>query len=90
MPNDAWKICWGPIPGLLLPQYTWHVLESENVTTIDQLQSMADKIEMLVPGIGPKSGEVIRAELARIGAFEPKASPEANRRAGRRTANGIH
>jgi hypothetical protein len=66
MPNDAWKVCKGPIPGMLLPQYTWHVLESANVTTIDQLQSMADRIERLVPGIGPKSAEVIRAELRRI------------------------
>ncbi len=73
MPNDAWKICWGPIPGLLLPQYTWHVLQSENVTTIDQLQSIADEIERIVPGIGPKSGDVIRAELARLMTESPAA-----------------
>ena len=73
MPNDAWKICWGPIPGLLLPQYTWHVLQSENVTTIDQLQSIADQIEKIVPGIGPKSGDVIRAELARLMTGGPAA-----------------
>ncbi|RDI61841.1 hypothetical protein [Microvirga subterranea] len=73
MPNDAWKICWGPIPGLLLPQYTWHVLQSENVTTIDQLQSIADQIEKIVPGIGPKSGDVIRAELARLLTESPAA-----------------
>jgi hypothetical protein len=73
MPNDAWKICWGPIPGLLLPQYTWHVLQSENVTTIDQLQSIAGEIEKIVPGIGPKSGDVIRAELARLSTERPTA-----------------
>lgn len=66
MSNDAWKICKGPIPGLRLPQYTWHKLENENVTTISELLAIADRIEALVPGIGPKSADAIRAELDRI------------------------
>lgn len=70
MPNPAWKACRGPIRDLRLSQYTWRILDDEKITTLDQLKVVADRIEQLVPGIGPKMAAAIRAELARAVASE--------------------
>ncbi|PVE23412.1 hypothetical protein DC522_16280 [Microvirga sp. KLBC 81] len=63
MPNyyDAHE---GPIPGLRLPRYAWEVLHGEGITTLDQLRAVADQLEKR-PGIGPKTAQLIRDELAR-------------------------
>jgi len=63
----------GPIPGLRLPLYVWIILQRENITTLDQLRSVASNIEQVVPGIGIKMARVIRAELARVAALEGNA-----------------
>jgi Holliday junction resolvasome RuvABC DNA-binding subunit len=73
MPNYAWQVCKGPIPGLRLPQQAWTVLERDNITTLDQLTAAADRIER-VPGVGPKMAETIRAELARVAVQKQKPS----------------
>lgn len=62
----------GPIPGLRLPSYVWKMLRRENIATIDQLRAVADNIEQVIPGIGIRMAQVIRAELARV------AAPEGN------------
>ena len=56
----------GPIDGLRLPRRAWKVLQQENITTLDQLRAVAGRIERVLPGIGYKTAEIIRAELARI------------------------
>lgn len=78
MPNDAWKIRQGAIPGLRLPQYAWSVLDRDNITSMDQLRAIADEIERLVPGAGPKTADAIRAELARVTASEDQPPPRAD------------
>jgi DNA-directed RNA polymerase subunit F len=55
----------GPIEGLNLPYATWVVLRRENITTLDQLRTVADHLEQVV-GIGPKTARMIREELARV------------------------
>jgi len=60
----------GPIPGLRLPYYVWKVLQRENITTVDQLRAVAGHIERVIPGIGTKMAQAIRAELARVAALE--------------------
>lgn len=66
MPTSSNNVCGGSIPGLQLPQQAWFVLERENIRTIDRLRAIADRIEHVLPGIGPKTADAIRAELARI------------------------
>lgn len=69
MPNhflDRWE---GPIRGLRLPLNAWSSLQGEDITTIDQLKAVADRLERLV-GIESKTAEVIREELARVSAIE--------------------
>ena len=56
----------GPIDSLRLPRRAWKALQQENITTLDQLRSMAGRIERVLPGIGRKTAQRIRAELARI------------------------
>jgi DNA-directed RNA polymerase alpha subunit len=56
----------GPIEGLRLPRRAWTMLERENITTLDQLKAVANGIERVVPGIGRKMAQIIRAELVRI------------------------
>lgn len=68
MPANTNDVCEGPIPGLHLPQQAWFVLERENIRTMDRLKAVAGRIEHLLPGIGPKTADAIRAELARVGA----------------------
>ncbi|WP_262032106.1 helix-hairpin-helix domain-containing protein [Microvirga sp. Mcv34] len=48
-----------------MPFDTWEALRSEDITTLDRLQAMADQIHTL-PGIGPKTAQLIRQELARV------------------------
>jgi hypothetical protein len=54
----------GPLPGLCLPLNTWRALHEEGITTLDQLRAVADQLETL-PGIGLKTAQLIRDELAR-------------------------
>jgi hypothetical protein len=56
----------GPIEGLRLPRRAWKVLQQENIITLDQLRAVAGGIEQVLPGIGCKTAQRIRAELARI------------------------
>jgi endonuclease III len=60
--DDRWG---GPIRGLRLPLTAWRSLEDGGITTIAQLKAVADQLERL-PGIGPKTAQVLRKELARI------------------------
>lgn len=60
----------GPIEGLHLPKRAWKALQDENIATIDQLSAVASRIERVTPGIGRKTAQWIRAELARVIAFE--------------------
>jgi Holliday junction resolvasome RuvABC DNA-binding subunit len=53
----------------------WTVLESDNITTLDQLKAVADRIER-IPGVGSKTAEAIRAELARVMASEQQLPDE--------------
>ncbi|MFC4172507.1 DNA-directed RNA polymerase subunit alpha C-terminal domain-containing protein [Microvirga sp. GCM10011540] len=55
----------GPIDGLRLPQRAWKVLQQENITTLDRLRAVADRIERF-DNIGRKTAKVIRAELTRL------------------------
>jgi hypothetical protein len=58
----------------LLPQQAWFVLERENIMTIERLKAVADRIEHVLPGIGPKTADAIRAELARVEGSTPLLS----------------
>ena len=71
--DDRWE---GPIIGLRLPLTAWTSLKDEGITTIDQLAAVADQLERL-PGIGPKTAQVLREELARVSAPEG-SSPRQN------------
>jgi hypothetical protein len=57
--------CPGPIRGLVLPPNIWYVLRRENIKSISKLRAVADHLERF-NGIGPKSAQAIRAELARV------------------------
>jgi DNA-directed RNA polymerase alpha subunit len=59
----------GPIEGLRLPARTWTALRQENLTTLDRLRAVADRLDRL-EGIGAKTAQTIRAELARVAALE--------------------
>jgi hypothetical protein len=74
-PQDRWN---GPIRGLRLPLNAWTAFEREGITTLDQLRAMADRLHWL-PGIGPKTAQVIREELARVTACEENRSPPPRR-----------
>jgi DNA-directed RNA polymerase alpha subunit len=63
----------GPIEGLHLPRRAWTVLERENIASLDQLKAMAAGMERVVPGIGRRTAQTIRAELARITAGERRS-----------------
>jgi hypothetical protein len=64
MMKGAWECQEGHIPGLRLPQSTWQVLRDERIMSLEQLRAKADRIHML-PGIGRKTAQLIRDELAR-------------------------
>jgi hypothetical protein len=65
MPNLRWDLIGGPIRGLRLPFQAWEALRKEGITTLDRLRAQADQIHTL-PGIGPKTAQLIREELARV------------------------
>jgi DNA-directed RNA polymerase alpha subunit len=71
MPNPRWDLIGGPIRGLRLPFQAWEALRKEGITTVDRLRVVADEIHTL-PGIGPKTAQLIREELARV-TSSPKA-----------------
>jgi hypothetical protein len=56
----------GPIPGLRLPHSAWIALERAGVTTLDQLTAVVDRIEHVAAGIGSKTAQTLRAEVARV------------------------
>lgn len=60
----------GPIEGLDLPRRAWTVLEQEHITTLDQLKAVVARIERAAPGMGRKTAQTIRTELARVTAGE--------------------
>jgi hypothetical protein len=64
MPSGYFQLCNGPIRGLRLPLNAWVELERANITTLDQLVAAAPQLER-IRGIGPKTAQIIRAELAR-------------------------
>jgi DNA-directed RNA polymerase alpha subunit len=64
--NERWE---GPIRGLQLPLAAWNSLHEDGISTIDQLRAVAHQLESL-PGIGAKTAQVIRAELARVSPAE--------------------
>jgi DNA-directed RNA polymerase alpha subunit len=69
MPNhydERWE---GPIRGLRLPLTAWNSLQEDGISSIDQLRAVAHQLESL-PGIGAKTAQVIRAELARVSPAE--------------------
>jgi hypothetical protein len=68
--NDRWG---GPIGGLRLPLNAWRSLSEEGITTIDGLRAIAGQLEGL-PGIGPKTAQVIREEITRVSAPEGGSS----------------
>jgi DNA-directed RNA polymerase alpha subunit len=62
---SRYEIRAGPIAGLRLPFATWAVLMREGITTLDHLRAVADHLEQF-EGIGRKSAQIIREELARV------------------------
>ncbi len=77
MPNYLRDRFEGPIRGLRLPLVVWTRLEDEGITTLSQLNAVAARLEHLV-GIGPKTAQVIREELARL-ALPDDQTPAADR-----------
>jgi hypothetical protein len=65
MNNAFYRRYTGPISGLHLPLKTWHVLLRQGITTMDDLQVVADRLHR-VEGIGLKTARLIRDEIARV------------------------
>jgi hypothetical protein len=76
MSNQYLERCEGPIRGLRLPLVAWKRLQDESITTLNQLQAGADRLEQLV-GIGPKLAQVIRDELGHMAVAEEQPSDKA-------------
>ena len=72
MHKGFFEDCQGPIRDLRLPLNTWNALHREDITTIDQLRAMADRIHWL-PGVGPKTALAIRVELGRVALLEAQS-----------------
>jgi hypothetical protein len=72
MHKGFFEDCQGPIRGLRLPLNAWNALHREDITTIDQLRAMADRIHWL-PGVGPKTALAIRVELGRVALLEAQS-----------------
>ena len=51
------------------------MLDEAKITTLERLKAVADRVDQLVPGIGPKMAEAIRLELARIAASDRQMKP---------------
>jgi hypothetical protein len=75
MPNQFWHVREGPIPGLRLSTRAWKALQLENITTLDQLRAVADQLERF-DRIGPKTAQIIQAELARVTTVAEVRAPE--------------
>ncbi|GEO19153.1 helix-hairpin-helix domain-containing protein [Microvirga aerophila] len=73
MPVNPWDVWKGHIPGLRLPLSTWAALREDGILTIEQLSTKADQIHKL-PGIGQKTAQLIRDELARVALPEEQLS----------------
>ena len=58
--------------GVRLPSRVWEVLHRENIRTVSQLRAAADRIERFT-GVGPKTAQAIRDELARVAALESRS-----------------
>jgi len=71
--NPYHLICEGPIRGLRLPRCVWDVLKRERIETLDQLKTVADRIDRW-ERIGPWSARMVRRELARMTQFEEQFS----------------
>jgi endonuclease III len=69
MPNHYDERWDGPIRGLRLPLTAWNSLQEDGIRTMDQLRAVAHQLERL-PGIGVKTAQIIRAELARVSTAE--------------------
>ena len=65
MAKGLWEVVEGPIRGLRLPFMAWRSLGTENITTLDQLRAVADRIEQF-QGIGCRTAQLVREELARV------------------------
>jgi DNA-directed RNA polymerase alpha subunit len=76
MQHDFHECEEGPIGGLRLPPKAWHVLRRENITTIGRLRAVADKIERF-QGVGSKTANAIRVELARMSASDEQPPDKA-------------
>ncbi len=63
----------GPLAGLYLPFNAWGALHRENIRTLDQLRASVDRLERF-DGIGPKTAQVIKLELARVAPLEEQPS----------------
>ncbi|GEO18394.1 hypothetical protein MAE02_60900 [Microvirga aerophila] len=74
-PWDPWE---GHIPGLRLPQSTWDALRAEGIMTIEQLRAVAHRVHYL-PGIGRKTAQLIREELARVASSDEGRFPPIQR-----------
>jgi len=55
----------GPIEGLYLPRLAWDVFHRENTQTIDQLRTVAHRLERFEE-FGPTTVHTIRQELDRV------------------------
>ncbi|MFC4174217.1 hypothetical protein ACFOYU_19565 [Microvirga sp. GCM10011540] len=64
------ELCPGSIEGIHLPVRAWVALQKDNIRSMDRLAAIADQIERLVPGIGPKTARIIREEIARTAPLE--------------------
>jgi hypothetical protein len=70
-----YSTCAGPIGGLYLPPAAWDVLQRENIQTIEQLRTNADRLEQF-DGIEPRMAQVIRQALACAAPSEEQTSGE--------------
>jgi hypothetical protein len=67
--SPFFEACEGPIGGLRLPLNAWVALEHANITTLEQLKAVADRIEG-IRGIGPRTADAVKAELERLATRE--------------------
>ena len=67
--------CAGSIRGLFLSPSAWELLRRENIQTVEQLRSHADRLEQF-DGIEATTAHVIRQALARFVPCEEETSSE--------------
>ena len=75
MQRGRWERWEGPIRGLRLPLNAWDVLWRENIATMEQLRALADRVHRF-EGIGAKTAQIIREELARVAAAKDQPVKE--------------